>query len=72
MMTSILVFNFSNEVVCPTKHYLISFKIFRYLETILTVFIKIRTKPKHTVSFPKIWLNASTALGHKLMPSAQS
>ena len=37
----------------------------------LTIFIRIWAKPKHTMSSHKRWLNASTALGHKSMLSAQ-
>ena len=37
----------------------------------LIIFIRFHEKPKHIASSPKGWLNVSTVLGHKLMPSSQ-
>ena len=55
----------------PTEHSLIFSGILDFLKHFLTIFKRIRTKPNHTMSSPKRWSNASTALGHKLMSSAQ-
>ena len=55
----------------PALYYVIFFRFFRFSKYLLIIFIRIQEKPKHTVCSPKGWLNASTALDHPLMPSAQ-
>ena len=68
MVTSIFAFNFLNEVVYPTDNYFIFFTFFRFFKSFL---IESGNNPDMPVYWPKGWLNASTALGHKLMSSAQ-
>ena len=64
-------FNFFYEVVYPADHYFIFVRFFRFSKTFLKNIYKNHQKPKHSDCSSKGWLNASKALGHKLMPSAQ-
>ena len=47
------------------------FRFFIYRLYFLSTFLRIQTKSKQIILTPRVWLNASTALGHVLMPSAQ-
>ena len=66
--TSVLVLMFFYKVVYPADHF---FSFFRFSKTFLKNIYKNNQKPKHPVCSPKGCLNASTALGQKLMPSAK-
>ena len=66
-------FYFRTEVVYPTDHVLIFFRIFIFLQIFL---INISMKPEETQTnylyrLPEGRLNVFTALGHMLMASAQ-
>ena len=68
---SILVFNLVMKECIPQITILFFSECLDFKKHFLTLFIRIQENPEHTMCSPKGWLNASTASGHKLMPSTK-